>query len=51
MASTANWRGSPARLRGLGYQFTVVLLNGRRIANYAFAPRGACYGSIIRVAW
>ncbi len=27
-------------LRGLGYQFTVVLLNGRRIATYAFAARG-----------
>ncbi|MDB5935886.1 MAG: hypothetical protein JWQ01_3230 [Massilia sp.] len=27
---------STANLRGLGAQYTLVLLNGRRIANYAF---------------
>jgi iron complex outermembrane receptor protein len=33
-------------LRGLGYQFTVVLVNGRRIANYAFTTRGADLNAI-----
>lgn len=33
-------------LRGLGYQFTVVLLNGRRIANYAFVARGGDLNAI-----
>ena len=28
-------------LRGLGYQFTLVLINGRRVANYPFVARGA----------
>ena len=30
-----------AGLRGLGYQATLVLLNGRRIANFAFTTLGA----------
>ena len=29
-----------ASLRGIGYQSTLILLNGRRIANYAFTTRG-----------
>jgi iron complex outermembrane receptor protein len=33
-------------LRGLGFQFTVVLVNGRRIAPYAFAPRGGDLNAI-----
>ena len=35
-----------ASLRGLGYQHTLVLLNGRRIANYAFTTTGADLNSI-----
>ena len=33
-------------LRGLGYQFTVVLVNGRRVANYANTTRGADLNAI-----
>lgn len=33
-------------LRGLGYQFTVILVNGRRVANYPFAPRGGDLNAI-----
>ena len=33
-------------LRGLGYQSTLVLLNGRRIANYAFTTIGGDLNSI-----
>ena len=33
-------------LRGLGYQPTLVLLNGRRIANYAFTASGVDLNSI-----
>ena len=35
-----------APLRGLGYQATLVLLNGRRIANWAFTTLGADLNSI-----
>jgi iron complex outermembrane recepter protein len=33
-------------LRGLGFQFTVVLVNGRRIAHHPLAPRGEDLNSI-----
>ena len=35
-----------AALRGLGFQFTVVLINGRRIANYANTTRGSDLNAI-----
>jgi len=37
-ANAAGFAGGA--LRGLGYQFTVALLDGRRVAPYPFAPRG-----------
>jgi iron complex outermembrane receptor protein len=38
LAQNIGFTGSPstANLRGLGSQYTLVLLNGRRVANYAF---------------
>jgi iron complex outermembrane receptor protein len=35
-----------ASLRGLGYNRTLILLNGRRIANYAFSQNGGDLNSI-----
>jgi iron complex outermembrane receptor protein len=35
-----------AALRGLSYQATLVLVNGRRLATYAFAPRGVDLNAI-----
>ncbi|HJU21784.1 MAG TPA: TonB-dependent receptor plug domain-containing protein, partial [Casimicrobiaceae bacterium] len=43
-ANAAGFAGGA--LRGLGYQFTVVLLDGRRVAPYAFAPRGVDLNAI-----
>jgi iron complex outermembrane recepter protein len=37
---------SGANLRGLGVSSTLVLLNGRRMANYAFGGKGVDLGSI-----
>jgi len=33
-------------MRGLGFQFTLVLVNGRRVAHFAFVPRGGDLNAI-----
>jgi iron complex outermembrane recepter protein len=46
LGSTAQPGFAAAALRGIGHQATLVLLNGRRIANYAFTTIGADLNAI-----
>ena len=46
LGSTAQPGFAAVALRGLGHQATLVLLNGRRIANYAFTTIGADLNAI-----
>lgn len=48
LAQNVGFTGNPstANLRGLGSQYTLVLLNGRRVANYAFGSNPVDLNSI-----
>ena len=46
LGTTAQPGFAGAALRGLGYQGTLILLNGRRIANYAFTTIGGDLNAI-----